>query len=1141
MHENLCCYSLFDLLSTNSKLSLTGELVYRTLLYSFLLNLIFPSLVLALDKSMSVFYPLPIQEQGKVIVAQNLYLGTDGGIWMHDVHGKVMYFDGQNILPRRGSVLPQTSSHIVYANSAFWTFEQHELFRTYPAGHKELMLSLTPGTQINQIGSSNGMIWMTDNDNFYSYEIRSGRVSTLSLHELYQLNSASTVVINDAQFLVSKWALATNVGVYLSDEQGFSHVKKSGKHFVQKLYFSHKRRELLVGSKRGALIIDIENKRSLPDRIGSSHVLSMAETEKEYWVGTEEGLYVYSFITGKIVQLESNSNNEYALLGKKIYAMVNDFQGGMWIATDKGVFYYSLFGQQFTRYPTQALSNDGSKAQISKIKALNSDGDYLAITQQGLYNFNVADDLRKHLIYPGKVNDFAINGENIWIATDKGLARYNLSRRSLDTPHLPLALLQTPVEHLTMDGSGNLWGSSNHQIWSYSIIQQSFVDYGSEWMVKQFSPSRITLLAAVEQGIVIGTEHGAYSLFGKQIRFDFSSHRYGEIVQVAQNALGDVWIIGAYGVFLWHQDQPEAVPVELIEENIQPLCIAESKQGMWFISSQGISHYSDQGQLNKNFSAPYGLISHEFLPASCAVGEEKESSSLVIGSQLGIVKVNTEELAVSNLPNIQVMFSQVSVNHRPKLLGYRTPHPLKIRYGDAISFQFGALPSARSQSLEYKLNDDQQWQRFDWALLSFDKLLPGKYRLKVRSANPIQRYRTEALFDFEVMEPWYMTSVAIVGYVVALFGLLAVAFWWRTRMIVGANRKLKAQVDLKTSQLRHQSKIVLSNNHQLRKQLQLHHNLLGKVLESVDPSLRHLSSYAKVRGWNEFDAPLNKVKQELAQLHFMHRGDAEESKFHDLHLLIESALKSWQEEYSKAAIKLIYHGETRFIEVRQFNLDVLFNAILTDAIKRLYKYQELQIQLEARDEQAVLIFSDFGSPIQNLGSMLVTLTGFGTYPLQELISRSGGELRVLVLKERNVIELAWPLASIPEIESLKQEVVEIEQKSAIDDVEKEWLSKLEKLIEQNYSDPNFTTSTAAQSLYVSERSLQRRFKAATGKTFKESLNELRLEKACQSLLSGAKIAQVAFDCGFNDPSYFSQRFKHHFGLSPSQFIEDQES
>ncbi|WP_061052949.1 AraC family transcriptional regulator [Vibrio mimicus] len=1113
----------------------------RTFLYGCLLNLIIPSLALALDKSMSVFYPLPIQEQGRVIVAQNLYLGNDGGIWVHDVHGKVMYFDGQNILPRRGSVLPQTSSHIVYANSAFWTFEQHELFRTYPGKPKELMISLTPGTQINQMGASNGMIWMTDSENFYSYEIRSGRINSLSLHELYQLNSASAVVINDAQYMVSKWALATNVGVYLSEEHGFAHVKKSGKSYIQKLYFSHKRRELLVGSKHGAIVVDIENKRTLPEKIGSSHVLSIAETEKEYWVGTEDGLYVYSIITGKVVQLESNNSGDYTLLGRKIYAMVNDFQGGMWIATDKGIFYYSLFGQQFTRYAAQTLSNDGNEAKLSKPKALNSAGDYLAITQQGLYNFNFSDELRKHLIYPGEINDFVISGDNVWIATKKGLIRYNLNRRSVDTPQLPLPLLQTEVDHLTMDRNGNLWGSSSHQVWSFSPKDQTYTDYGSEWMVKKFSPSRITLLAAVEKGIVIGTEHGAYSLFGKQIRFDFASHRYGEIIQAVEDADGHIWVVGSYGVFRWRKDQYEATPVELIEENIQPLCIAESKQGIWLVSSKGISYYHLQGQLNKHFGAPYGLVSNEFLSSSCAVGDEQGTSSLIMGSQLGVVKANTEELAVSNVPNIQVMFSQVSVNHSTKLLGYRMPEPLKIAYGDAISFQFGALPSSRNQSLEYKLNDDPHWQRFDWALLNFDQLLPGKYRLRVRSANPTQRYRTEALFDFEVLQPWYMTPVAIVGYVLTLFSVLALAFWWRTRMMVKVNRKLKAQVDLKTSQLRHQSKIVLSNNHQLRKQLQLHHNILGKVLEGVDPLLRHLSSYAKVRGWYEFDVPFSKVKQELAQLHFMHRGDVEESKYHDLHLLIESALKSWQEEYSKAAIQLTYSGETRFIEVRQFNLDVLFNAVLTDAIKRLYKNQELNIRLELRDEHAVVVFSDYGAPIENIESVQVNLTGYGAYPLQELVTRSGGELRVFALQERNIVELSWPLATLAELEPFKSDESESDVKPSIDAVDKEWLSKIEKLIEQNYSDPNFTTSSAAKSLFVSERSLQRRFKAVTGKTFKESLNEVRLEKACQSLLAGTKIAQAAFDCGFNDPSYFSQRFKHHFGLSPSQFIEDREA
>lgn len=109
--------------------------MFRTLLYGCLLNILIPSLVLALDKSMSIFYPLPIQEQGKLLL-RKISTSVVMGIWVHDVHGKVMYFDGQNVLPRRGSVLPQLSSHIVYANSAFWAFEQHELFRTYP-GEKE--------------------------------------------------------------------------------------------------------------------------------------------------------------------------------------------------------------------------------------------------------------------------------------------------------------------------------------------------------------------------------------------------------------------------------------------------------------------------------------------------------------------------------------------------------------------------------------------------------------------------------------------------------------------------------------------------------------------------------------------------------------------------------------------------------------------------------------------------------------------------------------------------------------------------------------------------------------------------------------------------------------------------------------------
>ncbi|CAM2784654.1 hypothetical protein VIOR103205_03230 [Vibrio ordalii] len=134
----------------------------------------------ALDKAPSIFYPLPAQAQGKIFAAQNLFLGEEGGIWIHDVHGKVVFFDGKSTLPRRGSVLSQESENIVYLNNDFWTFIDNELYRTYPAQDRELIFSLTPGVIIKKIGSSGVFIWLADNTHFYTYNTQTHELVTYS-------------------------------------------------------------------------------------------------------------------------------------------------------------------------------------------------------------------------------------------------------------------------------------------------------------------------------------------------------------------------------------------------------------------------------------------------------------------------------------------------------------------------------------------------------------------------------------------------------------------------------------------------------------------------------------------------------------------------------------------------------------------------------------------------------------------------------------------------------------------------------------------------------------------------------------------------------------------------------------------------
>jgi AraC-like DNA-binding protein len=60
-------------------------------------------------------------------------------------------------------------------------------------------------------------------------------------------------------------------------------------------------------------------------------------------------------------------------------------------------------------------------------------------------------------------------------------------------------------------------------------------------------------------------------------------------------------------------------------------------------------------------------------------------------------------------------------------------------------------------------------------------------------------------------------------------------------------------------------------------------------------------------------------------------------------------------------------------------------------------------------------------------------------------------------------------------------------------------------------------------------------KRDAGADFAVRLNELRLRKAGDLLAreGDRRISDIAFDCGFNDLSYFNRSFRRRFGLTPS--------
>ena len=97
------------------------------------------------------------------------------------------------------------------------------------------------------------------------------------------------------------------------------------------------------------------------------------------------------------------------------------------------------------------------------------------------------------------------------------------------------------------------------------------------------------------------------------------------------------------------------------------------------------------------------------------------------------------------------------------------------------------------------------------------------------------------------------------------------------------------------------------------------------------------------------------------------------------------------------------------------------------------------------------------------------------------------------------------------------------------------LARVLRYVREHLSE-DVALNDAAEAAFLSPNYLAHLIKKETGKTFTEIVTERRLDKAQELLMStGARIGDIARECGFADEAYFTRRFKQWFGVSPRQW------
>lgn len=109
----------------------------------------------------------------------------------------------------------------------------------------------------------------------------------------------------------------------------------------------------------------------------------------------------------------------------------------------------------------------------------------------------------------------------------------------------------------------------------------------------------------------------------------------------------------------------------------------------------------------------------------------------------------------------------------------------------------------------------------------------------------------------------------------------------------------------------------------------------------------------------------------------------------------------------------------------------------------------------------------------------------------------------------------------------------------ITSVDEKFLKKALDIVEKNISDPYFSVDKFASEMGYSHVQLFRKLKAICDMAPNEFVRNIRLKKAAQLLIcEKSTVGEVLYKVGFNNRSYFNRCFRHFFGTSPVEYVQN---
>jgi signal transduction histidine kinase/ligand-binding sensor domain-containing protein/DNA-binding response OmpR family regulator len=735
-----------------------------------------------------------------------IWLGTSNGLNCYDGNSNIVY---RNMLNEIASFENDNVDALLEEDHNIWIGANYGLYiynrfaNRFSRFATRTRYGVNISTEVREIiKARNGSIWIcTLGQGLFIYNPTS--------KALYQ-NSARASYICDA-------CQGNDNNIYLSSMQGSILQFKENGQFVREYkiaeYLDNKinncirniNGEIWLGA--GSNLYHLNQQKGIIEKFdtnsffGSIHSL-LSYSRQEMLVGTDKGLYLFSFIS-KLYRRIDNPADPRSLSDQTINDMMWDREGSLWVMTNLGgVNYMSKQSTQFNYFPLSHIdgNNDNTEKVVSSFCEAK-DGNIWIGTQSGLYLYNASS--QKIAIYGGDklkydIRTIMLDGDKLWVGTNSNGIRVVDTKTGnikayTHSQEIPYTICSNDVFCIYKDKRGDIYIGTNWGLCRYNAKSDRFMtitNIGSMVSISDLleDESNNLWIASSNYGVLrwnLVTNEWSHFIFEKNNPTSITSN---SIITLFEDSHHNIWFGTNGGGLCFFNAKTNHFtnfdPNYSIIPNSIIYAIEQDREGNFWVSSNlGLTRFNPTTKQNiHQYTLENDLQGSQFTQHSSLKTNRGE---MFFGSINGFSSFFPENLKGNKTPlpvyitNISFPYSNNALKEKERLhldKPLYTEDEISIPYEEnSFTIHFVAISYENPSQLHYSYilkGIDKHWvQNAESNTATYTNLPPGKYEFLIRCSNNDSNVEPTSL-KIVVTPPWYRSMLAYIIYFILLVVIL---------------------------------------------------------------------------------------------------------------------------------------------------------------------------------------------------------------------------------------------------------------------------------------------------------------------------------------------------------------------------------